>query len=145
MVRQKKLQEKKDGPYKIVKVQPKIVTVKKDSTFDTVSTNKISIVQRKNETSLSSPEYRQKNKTDGIRPTQAESHTNTHNNKEREIDTERFGSNGNQENESVVDLTVDHTVKRGRTLYRVRWYGYAASDDTVKPAKNIRGYFIRRY
>lgn len=45
--------------------------------------------------------------------------------------------------------TVDHILKKassGRDLkYLVRWYGYMAAEDTLKPLHHIPQHFMKRY
>ena len=47
--------------------------------------------------------------------------------------------------EYVVDRIVGHRMTRGEIEYKVRWYGYAASDDTYEPAEGLPQPFIDRY
>ncbi|CDF32918.1 unnamed protein product [Chondrus crispus] len=47
--------------------------------------------------------------------------------------------------EYVVDRIVGHRMTRGGTEYKVRWYGYAASDDTYEPSEGLPQPFIDRY
>ena len=47
--------------------------------------------------------------------------------------------------EYVVDRIVGHRMTRGGIEYKVRWYGYAASDDTYEPADGLPQPCIDRY
>jgi Chromo (CHRromatin Organisation MOdifier) domain len=48
--------------------------------------------------------------------------------------------------EFVIDKLVDFGESAdGNRLYRVRWFGYEAIDDTWEPEGNLQAQFIRRY
>ncbi|MEM9094861.1 MAG: chromo domain-containing protein [Pseudomonadota bacterium] len=56
------------------------------------------------------------------------------------------GNDNDDEDEYVIDRIVSHGInednnhpsaKPGETVYRVRWYGYSASDDTYEPIRHL--------
>lgn len=88
---------------------------------------------------------RKLNKTDGTTSTKPEPEFNEHTDKGGKFDTNRSVRNWSHADKYVRDGIVDHTFQEIEIVYCVRWYGYAASHDTVKPAKNICEHFILRY
>lgn len=46
---------------------------------------------------------------------------------------------------SVVDEIVGHDVVEGKTLCRVRRYGYSAKQDTVKPQEHLWKHYTTAY
>jgi chromobox protein 5 len=45
----------------------------------------------------------------------------------------------------TVSAILDHKTSSGKHLYRVRWLGFAASDDTWEPEQNFSKDLIKQY
>jgi Chromo (CHRromatin Organisation MOdifier) domain len=43
------------------------------------------------------------------------------------------------------EFVIDRVVDAEAGMFRVRWLGYAETEDTWEPEGNISGHFIRRY
>lgn len=141
----RKLRENEARRYKIVNAQRETVTNESDGTLDTVSVDRTMIAQRKDEILPSAPAAQMNDETDGIRLPKAKTETDKHIGENSRIDYDHFGQNLNHADEYVIDRPVACTIETRRTLYHVRRYGYAASDDTVESADRLPDHFTRRY
>lgn len=127
-----KIRTKTTGSYRIITVQPSTVTVGKDGFLDTVSIDRVSIAQHEDECDT----YPQLSQLFDELPAGKE-------------DTSIAEGKPNEAEQGKDDYVVNkidgHTVQDGQILYRVRWYGYFAEDDTAKAEENIPSPFIRCY
>lgn len=106
------LTPKKTGPFIVVVVKPKTVTIAKDGINETVNIDRVSIARR----------------YDGHEPSL----------KKRQTVDDTDAYDINTEREYVVHKIVGHSVVNGQILYRVRRYGYFPADNTDEPGKIFR-------
>lgn len=117
----KKLRKKKTGSQEMVEGQPKTVTLRKDGILDTLFIDKISIAQRVGTHHSTRPVNEDIDKTGRIVLRAIKHATNNCSAQENKNDNEQVSRHLNIADEYVVDQIVDHTVERGRMLYRIQW------------------------